>query len=346
MIKNKRFLWLLAAALFSTNLQAQVSRPDDVQVETWMQETNTPSLGIALIEKGDIIHSKVYGAKSSLPDASSRLLFNVASVTKSISTYTTLRMVDQGKWTVEEPLANYWIDPDVAGDPNHQKLNTKHVLTHQTGFKNWRWLTESKKLQFDFEPGTRTQYSGEGFEYLKKALEQKFGKSLNELVSAQVLNFFGMEQSYMVWPDQIDEQYLAGAYNNEGKLYDPDKRTEAMASDDLLTTIDDLATFSLAVMNKKGISEQLYTEMVSAQAPVKPGIAFGYGWLVFDNLPNGEYALANFGSDAGVNAAIVLLPKSKSGLVITTNADGGRAAVMKAIGSLLGEAGQSILSRF
>jgi CubicO group peptidase (beta-lactamase class C family) len=38
-----------------------------------------------------------------------------------------------------------------------------------------------QKLNFQFEPGTKYQYSGEGFEYLRKALEKKFGKTLEQL---------------------------------------------------------------------------------------------------------------------------------------------------------------------
>jgi hypothetical protein len=38
-----------------------------------------------------------------------------------------------------------------------------------------------QKLNFQFEPGTKYQYSGEGFEYLRKALEKKFKNLWNNL---------------------------------------------------------------------------------------------------------------------------------------------------------------------
>jgi CubicO group peptidase (beta-lactamase class C family) len=54
-------------------------------------------------------------------------------------------------------------------------------LSHQSGFPNWR---ANNKLHFEFEPGTKFQYSGEGYEYLREALEHKFNKSLAELYNS------------------------------------------------------------------------------------------------------------------------------------------------------------------
>ena len=99
----------------------------------------------------------------------------------------TLKLVEDKQWHLDEPLYHYWIDPDVADDSLHKKLTTRHVLSHQTGLPNWRWMHPSKKLAFDFEPGEGYNYSGEGFVYLARALENKFKKSLAELFRSQNL---------------------------------------------------------------------------------------------------------------------------------------------------------------
>lgn len=77
-----------------------------------------------------------------------------------------------------ESLAHYFIDPQVAENPYSKKITTRHVLSQQSGFDNWRWMNSIGKLRFNFEPGTKFNYSGEGMEYLASALEQKFHKSL------------------------------------------------------------------------------------------------------------------------------------------------------------------------
>ena len=114
-------------------------------------------------------------------------------MTKPIVAMVTLKLVENEQWNLDEPLANYWIDPDVAEDPRHTKLTTRHVLSHQTGFPNWRNDRTPKKLAFEFDPGTKYQYSGEGFEYLKKALEKKFNKSIVKIADSVLFKPFGLE---------------------------------------------------------------------------------------------------------------------------------------------------------
>ena len=70
------------------------------------------------------------------------------------------------------------------------------------------------------------------------------------------------------------------------------------------------------------------------------------GWIIFQNLPNDEYALFNAGSDQGVNSLIVILPKSNRGLIVMTNGDNGRELAMKAVSVFLDDTGNQILERF
>jgi CubicO group peptidase (beta-lactamase class C family) len=92
-------------------------------------------------------------------------------MTKPITTLVTLKLIEQGKWSLDEPISNYYTDPDVADDPRSKRLTTRHILSHQTGFPNWRGKNPGGKLVFEFSPGTKYQYSGEGFEYLRAVLK-------------------------------------------------------------------------------------------------------------------------------------------------------------------------------
>src|SRR6056297_3410040 len=155
-------------------------------LEKLMLEKNVPALGVGIIEDGVLHQIKVYGELKKNTPAPYNAVFNVASLSKPISTLLTLRLVSNGDWDLDEPLYHYWIDPDVKDDPLHKKLTTRHVLTHQTGFDNWRWNNKSKKLTFNCEPGTKCKYSGEGFKYLMNALEHKFDKPFEALVDSLV----------------------------------------------------------------------------------------------------------------------------------------------------------------
>lgn len=125
-------------------------------------------MGIGVITDGKVQQVKVFGELKPNISAPHNTIFNVASLTKPVTAIVALKLVSQGKWNLDEPLYHYWTDADVAKDANHKILTSRHVLSHQSGFPNWRL----DKLQFEFTPGTKYQYSGEGFEYLRKALEK------------------------------------------------------------------------------------------------------------------------------------------------------------------------------
>ena len=293
-------------------------------LEKLMLEKNVPALGVGIIEDGVLRQIKVYGELKKNTPAPYNAVFNVASLSKPISTLLTLRLVSNGDWDLDEPLYHYWIDPDVRDDPLHKKLTTRHVLTHQTGFDNWRWNNKSKKLTFNCEPGTKCKYSGEGFKYLMNALEHKFDKPFEALVDSLVFKPFGMSDSRLLWDDNFHTSRYAEEHNKEGKPYNLRKRkTNASAADDLLTTIKDYGLFAEHVMKGTGLTEDVYTDMIRPQATVRENVAYGLGWYIKQNLYNGEDALTHTGGDAGVTTKVILLPNSKRGIVMFANGDNG-----------------------
>jgi len=339
----------LSTIFFSFQLTAQqepIKNIDAKTIKNWLTESKTPAIAIATIENGEIHEIQVQGKISETNDVKSSTLFDVASLTKTITTLVTLKLAESGSWNLDEPLYQYWIDPDLKHNEHLKKLTTRHVLSHRTGFKNWRWMQEDKKLAFDFEPGTKFQYSGEGFEYLRRALESKFNISLEKLSDSLVFMPNKMTSSYLIWNDNIDEINFAGTHDKEGKAYEYEKAYKANAADNLLTNIQDMSRLCLNIINEESLEKGTYNEMIKSHSKVREGINFGLGWIVFNHLPNNEYALFNAGSDTGVNALIVLLPKSKRGLIVMTNGDNGRGLAMRAIGEILGEAGKGILERF
>jgi hypothetical protein len=66
---------------------------------------------------------------------------------------------------------------------------------------------------------------------------------------------------------------------------------------------------------------------------------------VFPGLPNGEFALVHSGGDDGTKCIVILLPKSKRGLLIFSNAENGIKIWKKLVEEYLGEAGKEIAKR-
>ncbi len=312
---------------------------NDPEIEKWLKEIDIPTLGIGIINNGKLQQVKVYGELQNGITTPYNTIFNVASLTKPITAMVALRLISQGKWSLDEPLYHYWVDTDITKDKNHKILTTRHILSHQSGFPNWR----NHKLQFEFQPGTHYQYSGEGFEYLRKALEKKFKKSLNQLASELIFEPLKMTDTQYFWNEKIDETRFAIGYNNAGKPYPTYKNKTENAADDLLTTITDYSNFMVSLLNPDNLNAKVYQEMIRNQVTIKKDKHFGLGFLIYD-LGNDEFALSHGGADEGCQTIAVLLPKSKQGIVIFTNADDGYKVYEKLLSHYLGENGKKIFA--
>jgi CubicO group peptidase (beta-lactamase class C family) len=293
-------------------------------IKEWQKQLHVPDVGLGVIEDGKIREAVVYGTLPDGKPAPEDMLFNVASVTKVVFTTLVLNLVQEGNWNLDEPLYHYYTDPDVAQDPNAKKITTRHVLSQQSGFVNWRWNHPTGKLTFDFEPGTKFNYSGEGMEYLRKAIENKFHASLSHLADSILFGPFHMTDTRFSWDGKKNFERFSRYYNAGGEEY---KKTDYSwsdnAADGLTTTVHDLSTFGIEVMNGAHLSPALFQEMIKTETNVSPNLQQGLGWRVVNGLAGQEYALQHGGNDEGVATLIVLLPKSKRGLIILTNGDNG-----------------------
>ncbi|SHG98448.1 CubicO group peptidase, beta-lactamase class C family [Flavobacterium micromati] len=315
---------------------------DNAAIEKWIKENKVPALGLGIIENGLLKQIKVFGEIVKGVSAPYNTIFNVASLTKPVTALIALRLISLGKWKLDEPVYKYWTDPDIASDPRNKLLTTRIILSHQTGFGNWRWIDDSKKLKFQFDPATRYQYSGEGMEYLRKALENKFQKSLQQLANELIFQPLKMSDTRYVWDKNVDTTRLAIGYDKDGNAYKTIKNDMPNGADDLLTTIEDYGNFLISVLNKDGIEKKVYDEMISNQVASGKGKHFGLGFEIYD-LGHNEIALSHGGSDKGVQTIFFILPKTKQGLLIFTNSDTGVNVYKKILKHYLGDKGQKII---
>jgi CubicO group peptidase (beta-lactamase class C family) len=337
-------LVLLASQVFGQHDQLVDSLVRDIPV--WMAQNHVPCAGVGLIKNGQITWVKTFGDLQEGHPAPENALFNVASQTKPVTAMLTLQLVQLGLWNLDEPLAHYWIDPDIAHDPYLNKLTTRLVLSHQTGFPNWRTDNGGTTLHFKFEPGTNFGYSGEGFEYLRRALEHKFQKSLDILLDSFLLKPAGMADT-RYWTSGVDTTRFAMWHDGQGRRYSVSVQTSVSAADDLITTVRDYCRFGIYTMNGAGLSDSLFADMTGPQVKVKENYYRGLGWGLVRGLPNGEYALEHGGSDIGVRTMAVFLPRSKDGVVVMTNGDNGMFVADHVIKEALpyGEQLQSIMNK-
>jgi CubicO group peptidase (beta-lactamase class C family) len=174
----------------------------------YMRREKIPGVAIALIHGGEIVWTEGFGvtntitAKPVTPDT----LFEVASNSKVMTAYVALRLVDQGKLSLDEPLNAYLSQPWLPPTEHRNAITLRHVLSHSSG------LGANIILSRDtlFTPGDGYYYSGIGFMYLQEVIEQMMDQSFEAVAQEMLFGPLGMSSSSFVSAPEITARTANG----------------------------------------------------------------------------------------------------------------------------------------
>lgn len=316
----------------------------DERIPALMKDYDIPGVNIALVQKGETAWSKAYGyadleaGRKMTTDTYCR----VESISKSITAWGVMKLVEQGKIELDKPVKQYlkdWEFPE--SEFSAEKVTVRQLLSHTAGmplgdiFERYSpkekipSLKESlaKQAILIQEPGLSFSYSNTGYNLLELLLEEVTGRDFAEYMEEEVLIPLGMYKSSFTWSEEMDPAVPVG-YDLKGNpvpvyIY-PEK-----ASGGLFAQVGDIATFIAAGMTNFSRSDYkvltpqniniLYTPMVE-----KPGIyslvfdSYGLGYYL-ENLSNGKQAVVNGGQGGGVMTYFHSVPETGDGIVILTN---------------------------
>ena len=189
---------------------------DDAKIEALLKQHHIPSISIGYIEEGRLKQVRAFGVQKEGIPVSANTIYKVASLTKPVVALVTLKLIENGDLDLDEPLSKYFVDADIKNHPFLNQLTTRNVLSHQSGFPNWRYVNKENKLIFEFEPGTKFQYSGEGFEYLRKSIENKLNKPFEEISEELLFKPLGMNNTHFYWTPEVNETDYAVEHDENG----------------------------------------------------------------------------------------------------------------------------------
>ena len=304
-----------------------------------LAQHQVPSIAVAYIRDGAVAWTRVYGEQADGVPATTRTLYNVASLTKPVFAELVVRLTADGRLSLDEAMASHWVDPDIASDQRHKALTPRVALSHRTGFANWRRATGGV-LRFQFAPGTAYRYSGEGYQYLARFVERKLGASLDALAKQYVFAPFGMTSTAFAKQEWFGER-VAIPKGPEGKYGQPSFQARGNAADDMHTTIGDYAAFVVGVMRSYGGQrDSIHSADTGdgascdakkvARCPARVG--YGLGWSIME-YPDGP-VLWHTGADWGEKAMVFYFPKQRAGAVMLANSANGFQPMID-IGALL-----------
>jgi len=255
-----------------------------------MEVAGVPGVGIGVVRAGRPLWARYEGVAdtSTGQPVGPETLFPAASLGKPVFALAALRLADDGRLDLDRPLKTY-VPDHAPGDARGDRVTARHVLTHSTGYPNWR-SSSDQPLVPEFEPGTRFQYSGEGFYYLQRAVEKIGGRGFEQFMEERLFEPLGMRSSTYSWRVDTAARLVTG--HRRGT---PVRGTgRAMATQ----------LFQYAQDKGRPLASMTHEEIVTAIMAISPST----GTLPNSLIPNAAGSLVTTVSDYAAFVARVLAP--------------------------------------
>ena len=337
-------------ASIQNTVDKQVINRLEQTIPRLMADGDIPGLSIALVRKGEVVWSRGFGVKNieTKEAVDDNTVFEAASLTKPVFAYAILKLVDSGKIDLDTPLTKYLPGTyDVGDDPRLNQITARRVLSHTTGFPNWRPRGD-KTLKIYFTPGERFSYSGEGFVYLARVVEHITGESLDVFMKKAVLDPLDMKNSSFIWINNY-ETLKTFSHNPFGTVSGRNKPEKANAAASLHTTANDYARFVVAILKGTGLKQATARLMLTPQVSVEEAgfqslnqpnpklsgtISWGLGWGL-EKTDDGM-AFWHWGDNGDTKAYVAAFEKQRSGLVMFANSATGLSILPELVAEALG----------
>jgi CubicO group peptidase (beta-lactamase class C family) len=283
-----------------------------------LREAGVPGAAVAVVRDGEIVFAHGFGVRRSGESGavSPDTVFEAASLAKTVFSRLVLDLADAGGIDLDRPLVELakapftpWVKglmaSEVVDDPRLARITPRHVLSHRSGFPNW---ARGRPLELLARPGERFGYSGEGFSYLQRVVEERTGRRLAAWAEEKLLRPLGMTRTSYVWQERFRDD-AAWGHDATGQATVFARFKSALAAGSLYTTAHDFARFLIAALADPRIR--------TPQTRVEERIAWGLGWGL--EMSASGRAIWHWGDNGEYKALVFAYPADRSGVVVLTH---------------------------
>ena len=282
--------------------------------------SKTPGVAIALIKEFEIEKFEFYGFSNieSKSPITENTVFQLASISKPITTWGAMKLVEKGKLDLDTPIEKYltkWKIPrnyeayilkkycnidDPLSIIEHNEVTVRRILSHSAGLslsgypgfhpkKKLPTIVDSLKgdtndagdVRVIYEPGKEFHYSGGGYSVLQLIIEEITSQPFAEFMEKEIFNPMGLDIMSFRWREDL-KLLTATGYDIEMKPL-PNYLFAALAAAGCYSNIKDLSSFVIQSMkNFHNNAENLILKPDYVKLMYKPLIKASFEGM---NLP-------------------------------------------------------------
>ncbi len=322
-MKRNYLCLCLSFLICNLNLSSQsLDEKLDRYLETELTKFEIPNLEIRIIKKGQPIYERSFGK-----DGGQDKPYYIGSVSKSLTAFATMRLIEQGKLNLDQRF--HTILPQIQ--TNNKDITIRHLLNHtsgiskKAGFKTLPTLADLGQSTFSiksqFTPGSQHEYSNLNYSILGLIIEKISRKSFDQFLQTEVFDPLKMQNASAGKEKQNiipQHQYY---YSIPKESEQSDFNSTVIPAGFITASANDLGKYISANLLpdslKALLHPNLYQEMHTAWN--KESYGYAMGWK--KGSMNGVNFLQHLGSTATSYAAIFILPESETGFVLLSNSN-------------------------
>ena len=324
-------------AVAATNATTVTSQIDALFADSI--RSNTPGAAVLIARDGKRILEKYYGLaqiEASVP-ITRDTRFRIGSITKQFTAAAILKLAEQGKLSVNDPVSKY-----IPDWPRGQEVTLRHLLNHSSGIHNFTakpgfqlnvttaipldvLMASFKHDPYDFTPGAKFSYSNSGYVLLGFIIEKVSGQTYANFLRKTFFEPLGIANT-CVYPSSsplVNEAFGYSYENGAVRRCLNWDMSNVPAAGNLYSTALDLflwneALFSGKVLSPTNTRAAFTVGVLAGDDPTHPeDIGYGYGWTM-DRL-NGAREISHGGELAGFGSYLLRLPDYNLTVVVLLN---------------------------
>jgi D-alanyl-D-alanine carboxypeptidase len=264
--------------------------------------------------------------------ATTRDHFRIGNVTESFTTTLLLRLLDQGRVRLEDPLSRWFPNLPNAGQVTVGMLArsvsgySDYVTTPRferafaaNPFRTWR-PSELIRIAFSrpplFAPATSWAFSDTNFVLLGEVLRRVGGMPVERLLRRQILSRLGLRQTAMRFDSDIPAPVMHGYSKDRGRYEDSTHWSSSWDpyTGNMISTLNDMGRWTRALGTGSLLSPQSHALQIGPQnvglGPLTASMYYAMGFGVINGWIAANPQLT------GYNGVVSYLPAKRTAVVV------------------------------
>jgi CubicO group peptidase (beta-lactamase class C family) len=343
--------WIALLATAALSLPCAAAPADDLQgkLEARFKGDRTGACVVAaLITKDQVFRAQTCAQPRSSGAPGYDSVFEIGSVTKTMTAFLVADLMAQGKWSLDDPMAKHLPDGTVLPRQGERQILVRDVLTHTSGLpalppgfnpKNpddpYADLSEAALLaalgqvQLSRPIGSQFEYSNFAMMLMSLAVARSEGGDFEGALASRLFGPLKMEGAYVARPRA--QRPLATGHSSSGGPASDWHGADNLAGVGMVrASLDDMVRYAQAELGQ-GADPELLAKLRRTQQPLQG--RSGMNWMLFNF--GGHELVAHEGGTGGFSSQVALEPQAQRAVVILADTSLGDMGGLGGLGNAL-----------